>query len=134
MQRVARLILLFCTVFGVAALHTIGHAAVMDTDQHAAAQAPYVVSAIDDDDGCDGDGCTHQLVMPGNGRDGSQRWEACLADLSTLSAGAFVAALLLMAVLGLSLTPATRRRFRMPLLRQGPPHGLTLTTLAVIRT
>ncbi|MGW4941906.1 hypothetical protein ACWEOZ_09985 [Actinoplanes sp. NPDC004185] len=133
-QRFARLLLLLCTVLGVAALHTVGHAAVIDTDHHAAALALSAVPTIEESDGCDGDGCSHQILMPGTGRDSSQRWDVCLAALDTLSTGALATALALIAVFGWAISATMRRRSGPPTGLRHMSLGLTLTRLAVIRT
>lgn len=139
-ERIARLVLLACTVLGLTALHTIGHAAITGTDRPAAilsAAEPGLVllaAAPPDGDGCGNDGCTHQSVMPGGAHDTSQRWEVCVAVLSVLAVGVLLAALLLIAALGRA--PAAEAD-RPPCTRQislAPAFGLALTTVAVVRT
>jgi hypothetical protein len=138
--RLARLLLLACTVLGVAALHTIGHAAVGAPDHHniVTVSAPVLPGTPiaqlvpGEHGGCDGDGCDHQAIAPGNADDSSRWWEVCVAVLSVLALGALITAAALGGRLAPTLTtwvtrrppPAARRR----------PVGLTLTALVVLRT
>lgn len=136
--RLARLLLLAFTVLGVAALHTIGHAAIAGpADQHhAAAVAGLAMVAAPspaDPDGCAGDGCTHPAAAPGSGESG-RWWETCLAILGTLVLGALAAA-----VRGRDRTGDPGRSPTAP--RRSPPSptaspglGLALATGAVLRT
>lgn len=135
--RLTRLLLLACTVLGVAALHTIGHAAAGDTGQHTtvASSAVSVASIVpvdtDGHGGCDGDGCDHQSITPSDAHDNSRMWDVCVAVLSVLALG-LLAAATSSAHIGLARTRWTRWR-PPPLL----PHrrvGLALTTVAVLRT
>ena len=135
-ERLARLLLLALTVLGVAALHTIGHAGITELDHHpslaaAAATAAAAVSAPipGDRDGCEGDGCTHQVAMPAGAGDTSRGWQVCLAVLSVLAIGALASGLRWRGC-GPAVGATERRR--------PPPHttalGLTLAVGAVLRT
>jgi hypothetical protein len=148
--RVARLVLLACTLLGLAAMHTIGHSAVghgadrqaaghmpVDAEQTLEAMAQTVASAaasFAESDRCAGDGCAHATLMP-TGMSGMGNWELCVAVLTAFAAAIVLAALLLAAATG---------RFPPPLCRRpavtaprGPPvspFGLTLATVSVLRT
>jgi hypothetical protein len=136
-ERLGRLLLLACTVLGVAMLHTIGHA-LADVDGPALVQAGVVsaapvltASVPGDHGGCDGDGCGHHTLMPTESSDTSRWWQACLA-LIILVFGAFSARarrpVRAVAVGGLR---AGRRR---PPWATRPLVGLTVATVAVLRT
>jgi hypothetical protein len=92
MERFGRLLLVIATVIGVAALHTIGHASVTTPDHHdrvvAAADLTAVTIAATpkpaDDNGCDGDGCTHP-VAGSAAQDASAWWDVCMAVLTVLA-------------------------------------------------
>ena len=138
--RIARLVVLACTLLGLTALHTIGHAAVTGGDRPAVTvSAPepglvFVVAAPRDTDGCGDDGCTHESVLPGGAHDTSQRWDVCVAVLSVLAIGVLLVALLRIAALGRDPTPARRRPPRTSRISRTPAFGLALTTIAVART
>lgn len=134
-ERLARLVLLAFTVLGVAALHTIGHGAVQGPDNHerVAVAAITAVAVPAQQDGCDGDGCTHQVVMPGGARDTSRWWEVCVAVLSVLG-GAFLAVALSVTFRAARRARPARGRRRRPHLARTRPIALTLATVAVIRT
>jgi hypothetical protein len=127
----ARLLLLACTVLGVAALHTIGHA-LSDVDHYG--RVPAVVdgavaalTAPGDHGGCDGDGCTHHLLAPTETGAASRWWEACLA-LLMLAVGTIMrvhTGTTSRAAIAPRPPPRTFRR---------PPIGLTLTAVVVLRT
>jgi len=136
-ERLARLLLLALTALGVAALHTIGHAAFTDRSHHPARQgiatvAATVVSAPvpGDRDGCDGDGCTHQVALPAGTGQTSRWWEVCAAILSLIAIGALVAGLRWRTGGG-GPAASTERRRPPPLTRA---LGLTLAVGAVVRT
>jgi hypothetical protein len=148
--RVARLVLLACTLLGLAAMHTIGHSAVGHGAGHydevgdpptsaaevlgamaqAAGGTPDLLAALD---GCAGDGCAHAALMP-SGDGGMGGWELCVAVLSAFAVAVLLVALLLAAVTGRFAPPAGRRRgIAAP---RGPPvrqFGLTLATVSVLR-
>jgi disulfide bond formation protein DsbB len=144
MGRVARWTLLACTLLGLAAMHTVGHAG-MQMGAHGqvmpgstatlvvthvapveAVQA--VVAAVTG--GCADDDCAdpshHGGAMSG--------WSMCLAVLSGLAVVVLLAALLLRATTGRG-----RRRFRAAsrvVVPRGPPgrrSGLTMVAVSVLR-
>jgi hypothetical protein len=145
-ERLARLVLLVCTVLGVAALHTVGHAAISSAAHHDTAPAVATVSATPatvsatpvmtaplpaPQDDCDGDGCAHQSpALTGSGQ-ASRWWEACVAVLTAPTLAVLSAGLpLAMRVERLTLLPAAGHR---PL-AEWRAIGLALTGVAVIRT
>jgi len=103
-RQLGRLLLVTCTVIGVAALHTIGHATA--TGEHttlAAASSSAIAGLIGpsnlvadttSDGGCDGDGCTHQIALPDGGRGTASWWEVCVAILSALAVAVLAAGIL----------------------------------------
>jgi hypothetical protein len=132
---VARLLLLACTVLGVAALHTIGHTGLTGPGGHRPAAASAVPAIVAGDLGdCDGDGCLHLAAGPAGAADTSRWWEVCVAVLSALAAGAL--AVRLWALLrGAAVTVAGPFRWRPPPRTAcGPTAGLILATTVVLRT
>ena len=148
--RVARLVLLACTLLGLAAMHTIGHSAAghraghHDEVGHPPIHAAEILGVMAQaaggaedllagSDGCAGDGCVHAALMP-SGDGGMGGWELCVAVLSAFAVAVLLAALLLAAVTGRFAPPAGRRRgITAP---RGPPvqpFGLTLATVSVLR-
>jgi len=136
--RLARLLLLVCTVLGVAALHTVGHAAVTGLDHHSRATAVTdsttfsIVPAVTPGEhgGCDGDGCTHQAAAPTGSQDTSRWWEVCLAVLTVLAVGVLGTRLWTTGTATL-FTLKHRRRRSAAAVR---PFGLAVTAVTVIRT
>ena len=147
--RWVRLLLLLCTLVGLTAMHTLGHAAHAsggDRAGHAVAghAAPHAVPA-GMTDGCRGGGCGHARLLPlgdahsrvlplgdpGGDRSG---WSICLAVL-----GAFAVTLLIAMVLragSRASGPAARGALRpAPGPRAPPtrPYGLRLATASVLR-
>jgi len=131
----ARLLLLACTVLGLAALHTIGHAGVTGPERHHPASASVVAAVIQGEaGGCAGDGCPHHDARPGEAADTSRSWDVCLAILSVLAGAALV-----LRLFGRGRAVSTRApvssRWRPP---PGParvrPTGLLLVTAVVLRT
>ena len=132
-QRLTRLLLLVVTALGVAALHTVGHASIVESAHHPvlrATTAVVVAAPIPGDrDGCDGDGCTHLAAVPANSHT-SRWWEACIAVLSVLALGA------------LAWRPRRRIRGAVEAAPRRPPPsrkaarslGLALATGTVLRT
>jgi len=131
--RVARLVLLACTLFGLAAMHTLGHGATHHGEPAAAVTLFSVATPAAPHD-CGADGCDRAAAarMPGHGMNG---WDLCVAVLSAFAIAALVAALLL--------TAAASRSARRPPGDPGrrspraPPtlsFGLTLATVSVLRT
>lgn len=138
-HRLARLLLVACTALGLAALHTIGHAALDGTAppspaSAAAAVAPGFVAGGDTSgDGCDGDGCTHHIAPLDRDRHSGAWWEVCLAILSAL----VVASAAGMTPRATSPRPpvtAGGQRRPPPGARRRPPAGLIVATTAVLRT
>jgi hypothetical protein len=134
-ERLARLVLLAFTVLGVATLHTIGHGAVQSLDNHerVTVAAITAIAVPAQQDGCDGDGCTHQVAMPGGARDTSRWWEVCVAVLGLLGAALLAVALSVTFRAARRARPAKGRR-RRPHPARTRPVALTLATAAVIRT
>jgi Family of unknown function (DUF6153) len=138
---IARLVLLGCTLFGLAAMHTIGHGGMIHADHHgeivtaAGHQSPGTLRfASAESDGCAGDGCLHVAALPSNGGQ-MDRWDLCVAVLNALPIALLLVALLLAAVTG-RFPPHLRNGDRRPGLRAPPiaAWGLTLATVSVLRT
>jgi len=132
--RIARLVLLACTLFGLAAMHTIGHGGVDHASHHdePRAVAAGMVVAVSDaaSDGCE---CDHAALQP-LGRGGMGGWGLCVAVLGALAVAVLLAALLLSAVTGRRPRHPARGPGRAP---RAPPalrFGLTLATVSVLRT
>lgn len=138
--------LLVGTLFGLAAMHTIGHSAITHAGHGRGAQPsstrqfstiPAITATVSavtqsQSDGCAGDGCLHAAALPDGGQMGY--WDLCVAVLSAFAIAMLLAALLLIAVTG-RFPPRSggRRRFS----PRGPPilpFGLTLATVSVLRT
>jgi hypothetical protein len=132
---VARWVLLACTLLGLAAMHSLGHAGIgMDgpTGHRPAAPASMVSVAMAVTDGCAG--CAHpgDPAMPGHG--GMSVWSVCLAVLGALALAAVLAALLL-AFASRHGTVTSRARTR-PATPRAPPArrtGLNLAAVSVLR-
>lgn len=133
--RVARLVLLVCTLFGLAAMHTIGHGGVDHSSHHDESQVVAAgMTLAPGDAASDGCECDHAALQPlGGGRMGG--WGLCVAVLGALAVAVLLAALLLGAVTGRH-PPRTARGpgctgpRAPPVLRL----GLTLATVSVLRT
>jgi hypothetical protein len=147
--RIARLVLLACTLFGLAAMHTIGHSGMAHADHHpeaASADSRQVVTMAAvaaglssmtpaDSDGCAGDGCMHQAAMSAGGDGQMDRWGLCVAILTAFAIAGLLVALLLSGLSGRYPPRAGRDRRRT--LPRAPPRlavGLTLATVSVLRT
>jgi len=130
--RVARLVLLACTLFGLAAMHTLGHGASHHGEPAAAATLFAVVTPAAPHD-CGADGCSRAVArLAGHGMNG---WDLCVAVLSAFAIAALVAALLLTVAAGRSPRRSPRGHGRMS--PRAPPtlsFGLTLATVSVLRT
>ncbi|WP_045740338.1 hypothetical protein [Actinoplanes rectilineatus] len=138
-ERLARLVLLLCTLFGFAALHTVGHAAV--SEHHTVtftttASGPAFVSAASpvDDDDCGGDGCTHTVAMPADAYGGSSRSDVCVAILSVIAIGVLLGARLLMGLADRASAADGRQLVRTSRSSRRPAWGLAVTAVAVMRT
>jgi hypothetical protein len=138
----ARLVLLACTLFGLAAMHTVGHGAVTQSPPRTVAARSPVASVVavvtgvgEDRDDCGGDECAHRAAPPGDTRGGPWWWEVCTAVLTGVAGAALLAALLV--ALPTRRTspspPAERRRHRSGGGR-AVPFGLAVTVVAVART
>lgn len=135
-EHLARLLLLTCTVLGVAALHTIGHAALSELDHQdrvAAAAATVVTADTGDVGGCDGDGCAHNAAAPVGGTNTSRWWDVCVAVLSVLAVGWLAAGMCMRAHNAARSAGITTWR-PPPGTARGPSMGLALTTAVVLRT
>ena len=139
--RIARLVLLACTLFGLAAMHTIGHSGMTHAghhheDQPASAHQVSTMPAFTaaQSDGCAGDGCVHAVVLPEGGGQ-MDPWDLCVAVLSGLALALLLAGLLLLAVTGRfpPLFGGGRRR-RRPWAASILPFGLAVATVSVLRT
>jgi hypothetical protein len=133
--RTARIVLLLATAFGLALMHTLGHAGVR-TDLHAAeagvaapavtaATAPMALTAATPcpDGHCNGHG--------GHGSGGA--WSVCLAILAGLAA---IMLLLWLFVAIRSRRPSLSRCLQRVLAPRAPPDrmaGLTLASATVLR-
>jgi hypothetical protein len=136
-RRLVRTLLLACTVFGLAALHTIGHAAVPHSgDQLRVATWAAVVTVADpsdDGDGCGNDGCSHSALTIMDTDDAFHWIDVCVAVFSVLVIGALLAGRLLPTSHGAA-GPGNARRRRRSSSASHQLAGLTVTALAVIRT
>ena len=137
-ERIARLMLLAVTLFGFAALHTIGHAAVTEPDQHtltlaaASAGLGHVTVLLAGDYDCSTDACTHPGVMFAATSDSRHRWDVCVAILSIVAFGVLLAARLLAVLVRASVFARRWPTLRGRIPRQ-PAFGLAVTALAVAR-
>jgi len=140
--RIARLVLLACTLFGLAAMHTIGHSGMTHTghhheDQPASAHQVSTMPAFTaaQSDGCAEDGCVHAAALPEGGGGQMDPWDLCLAVLSGFAVALLLAGLLLLAVTG-RFPPlfGGGRRHRRPWAPSTLPFGLTVATVSVLRT
>jgi hypothetical protein len=140
--RIARLVLLACTLFGLAAMHTIGHGAMTHaghhhethaTGTHQRSMMPAFTPA--ESDGCAGDGCAHTAAMPDGSGSRMNPWDLCVAILSGSAIAVLLAGLLLIAVTG-RFPPRSGggRLRRAPWVPPILPLGLTLATVSVLRT
>lgn len=132
--RTARLVLLLCTLFGLAAMHTIGHGGVDHASHHEQSQAVAagVTLAMSSaaPDGC----CSHAAELPMRGG-GMGSWDLCVAVLSAFAVAVLLAALLLIAVGGRRPPRSARDPSRWtPRAPPVLPFGLTLATVSVLRT
>lgn len=139
--RVARWVLLACTLFGLAAMHTLGHAG-MRMDAHPGhSPAGATAAAMDVSAGFaaavstvthDCPGCAHASGPHGPVRGGMPGWSVCVAVLTGL------AVLLLAALLWARSRPIgapSRDVTAGPWAPRGPPGltGLALARLSVLR-
>ena len=141
-RRIARLVLLACTLFGLAAMHTIGHGAVDHAGHHREPSAAVTLAlfAIDDvapsaSHDCVADGCGQAAARHGSGGHGMGIAELCVAVLGALAVAVLLAALLLTMITGRSPPRAPRCQERKAS-RAPPvlPFGLTLAAVSVLRT
>jgi hypothetical protein len=121
-------------LFGLAAMHTIGHGGVDHAGHHAESQEPAagVTLAMGGaaPDGC----CSHAAELPIRGG-GMGSWDLCVAVLSAFAVAVLLAALLLITATGRHPPRSARDPSRWgsrapPIL----PFGLTLATVSVLRT
>lgn len=139
--RWVRLLLLCCTLVGLAAMHTLGHGAhaagahpaAHSTSAHGAvAPVAELVGMVDD---CPADDCGHAVALPLGELGGHlPGWGVCLAVL-----GAFAVALLVAVLLGTGSRVAGPAARGAPGLTSGPrsppprPFGLRLAAASVLR-
>jgi hypothetical protein len=130
--RIARLALLACTLFGLAAMHTIGHSGMAHAAQptHQFSTTP----ALGPSDDCAGDGCVHPAALPGGGGAQMDRWGLCVAVLSAFAIAILLAGLLLTATGRFPLRSGDDRRRSAPRAPPTLPLSLTLATASVLRT
>jgi hypothetical protein len=126
-----RLILLACTLVGLAAMHTLGHG---HTDLHVRHPPMTGAAVVVAPPGpCPDDGCLAAFSGSGHREDGMGGWSVCLAILT-----AWVVAILLAWALGsAAVGPRTRWRQAAGLMSgRDPPDriGLRLAAAAVMRT
>lgn len=132
----ARWLLLLCTVVGLTAMHTLGHAGMAGHDRHSpTADAPAVMAAaaamvpsFTAADACAGDHC------PAAPRPGGDMWSVCLAILTGL--GVIVLLAVLWFISARRTAGAGDRRVRAGLPARSPPRsvaGSTLTATTVLR-
>jgi hypothetical protein len=142
--RATRWLLLACTLFGLAAMHTLGHTA-MQMDDHAGHQPTAPIMAVaaamhvsSENEAtttatadCPGCGQAAGPAAPGHG--GMADWSTCLAVITGVAALVLLAALLLARRRpGALPTRSTRTR---PRVSRGPPRptGLTIAAISVLR-
>lgn len=148
--RIARLVLLACTLLGLAAMHTIGHHATghgtghnhdhavsqpAAATQHVVEMARATLTAVvpgAEPGGCAG--CTPMTLMAHSTTGGMSGWDLCVAVLSSFAVLVLLLVLLLTTVSGRS----RPRDFSTGVSRspRGPPgrsFGLAVTALSVLR-
>ncbi|GGQ77151.1 hypothetical protein [Couchioplanes azureus] len=141
--RAVRWLLLFCTVFGLATMHTLGHAD-PHVDSHDPAVAMAVTgpamgsgafpAAVAEMVGAPGGHCPEGHCGGGPGHGGMSGWAVCLAVLGGFGVVMLLAALLLFAAGGA--VGAGRRRLSVLGGPRPPPRrrwGLTVASVAVLR-
>jgi hypothetical protein len=148
----ARLVLLACTLFGLAAMHTIGHNAAGHgaghNDDHAesqpAAATEHVVAMaqvalnavvpVVEPGGCAGDRCTPTALVAHGTSGGMSGWGLCVAVLSSFAIAVLLFALLLTRASGrFRLWEMSGGPARSP---RGPPgrsFGLSVAAVSVLR-
>ncbi|MGW4941891.1 DUF6153 family protein [Actinoplanes sp. NPDC004185] len=137
--RTARWMLLFCTLFGLATMHTLGHAG-MQMDSHAGvtsmsnAEAGPAHAAVLDI-GATAAPCPDGHCGDGHGTGGMDAWSVCVAVLGGLAMVFLLGALLLSRRTGSARSPD--RATGDPPAPRAPPgwryQGLRVASLAVLR-
>ncbi|WP_199512034.1 hypothetical protein [Nucisporomicrobium flavum] len=136
--RAVRWILLFCTVFGLATMHTLGHSGVhRHAHGHPPATATATAGSVPMATAAAGPGAVAAEHCP-DGRchdhGGMNGWAVCLAVLGGLAVAVLLAALLLTPRRGLLAWGRDRRAgLRVP---RPPPRrwlGLTVASVSVLR-
>jgi len=140
---VARWMLLACTLFGLAAMHTLGHAG-MRMDEHVGHRSvsPAAAAVMDRPAGVtaamtavtnDCLGCVQAGSPAGPGHGGMAGWDVCLAVLTGLAVLVLLTALLV--TRSRREGPPARAVGRRPRGPRGPPRptGLTLAAASVLR-
>jgi hypothetical protein len=136
--RAARWLLLLCTVFGLAAMHTLGHAGMqMSTSVHpgmdrttsavsiSGAVPGTGIATVVSATPCAGDDCGHRGAMDG--------WSICVAILGGLAVMILVAALLRFKRTRGAGPGAALASFRGPRAPPGRPPGLRAVSTVVLR-
>lgn len=128
--RVARWLLLACTVLGLAAMHTLGHGHGHDM----AAHPPAVAAMPAVTDSCPPGHCAPMVTAPSPGRNDMPAWSVCLAVLAGLGVAALLAWLLLSTAAGRAMSAlAVLRPYGVP---RAPPCsklGLRVVSVSVSR-
>jgi len=133
LRRLTGVLLLACTILGVASLHTLRH---QDTGHAGAArveagpvQEPGVIAGAP----CDADGCHWLASSGGHLPRHSSLWDVCLAVLT----GSLVLILARSLVSATAFTVVPARRSRSPRLLPRPPPrqrlGLKITAVSALR-
>ncbi|MBQ1025143.1 DUF6153 family protein [Micromonospora sp. C95] len=132
-RRWLRLVLLACTLFGLAAMHSLGHDPLPATAGHGSHSAPSPASSVD---GCHDERCValavHPLEEPGHGH--SSGWAVCVA----IAAGFALAVVLVVGTPRRTRRTSPRdRRLTRALGGRAPPAfpmiGLTTASVSVLR-
>ena len=138
--RIARLVLLACTLVGLAAMHTVGHGAVTQSPPRTVAVRSAIGSVVAvvtatraSRDDCGGDGCAHSGAPPTDSR-GDPWWQVCTGVLTGAAGGTLLAGLLMaLSIRWTSPSPPVDRRRP----RSGAgglfSFGLVVTLVAVAR-
>ncbi|GIJ08900.1 DUF6153 family protein [Micromonospora andamanensis] len=129
-----RFVLLACTLFGLAAMHSLGHDPVLGTAGHGGHAAPISSAHLD---GCHDERCVAPAAQtteePGHGHPSG--WSVCLAIAAGLALAAVLAAHHLRRTR--SVRPPDRRLTRARGGRAPPAFpmiGLTTASVSVLRT
>jgi uncharacterized protein DUF6153 len=137
-RRCARWLLLLGTLFGLAAMHTLGHTGMqmVPPTNHAAPAVASIRASVQaylepaaemrEAPSCTGDHCPDHGAM--------SQWSVCLAVLGGLAVFALLVAVLIGG--GRTRTPAAGKAMSTPVTSRAPPQqrfGLTIASTAVLR-